>query len=135
MPSSGRRSGLVVVALRDSRLKRELVGALVARDMRVERIDGLGALGARLIAAPVLAPLPDVVVWEHELAPLLELDGIWRRYGEGRAPRFVLVQKKGGLFAGNVETCRPRCDALLKAVGRAMRKARRTRLATAGCVW
>jgi hypothetical protein len=121
--------GVVVVGLRDELLRRELLGALAARDTDVTAVTGIGALCTRLITAPRLAPAPDVVVWDDGLASLLELDRVWHTYGEGMPPRFVLVQESGGLFVENIETCRPRCDAVLASVKRAMWQRRQRRAA------
>ena len=112
--------GVAIVGMRRCRIRRELLDELAARGTYVTHVDGLGALCARLLIAPA-----DVVVWDRDLANIIELDRVWSQFGQGKPPRFVLVRRSGGLFLGHVQTCRPDCDALLAAVKRAVRHRRR----------
>lgn len=109
------------MGLDDTSLRDELARALRARGTRVEHVGGPGALCVRIFTAPLMAPCPDVVVWQDDLAPLLEIDEAWREHGVGAAPRLLLVRERGGLFAGHVETCRPDAHALLAAIERSLR--------------
>lgn len=116
-PMSVPARGTVFLGIIDIALRREAVAALWLAGIDVEEVCGLGVLCARLVGAPFLGPLPDVVVWDVELGPIAELDAVWRRYGEGRSPALVVVSNNAAAQPqGAVTVCKREPRAILEAV-------------------
>src|SRR5262245_25595624 len=120
-PMSVPSRGTVFLGIIDVELRREAVAALWLAGIDVEEVCGLGVLCARLVGAPFLGPVPDVVVWDVDLGPVAELDAVWRRYGEGPSPALVVVSKEGPWCEqGDVLVCKREPAAILASVTRVL---------------
>ena len=106
-----------------------VVAALWLAGVDVEEVCGLGVLCARLVGAPFLGPIPDIVVWDMELGPVAELDAVWRRYAEGPSPALVVVSKDGPWCEqGHVLVCKREPAAILASVTRVLNSLQRAPL-------
>jgi hypothetical protein len=108
----------VLAAIRDVQLANGLNASLGSSVTHFVCARDLSAVYLHLCACPV----PDVVLWQGDLAPMLELDEAFRETRVAAPPQIIVVRSHGGLFRANFVTCREELEPLVTAVKRALRR-------------